>query len=121
MKQLALIVMSLAFAFTACSGQQVNWPSTLKCATPLTGALVQQVEAILNAGDGVNISDAAIAALEKLAKDNGPELVACIVEQFIENWMKPTGTAAPPPKAAAASRAQDFLNRKGITVVTPGT
>lgn len=123
MKQLAqallAFTLSLAVILVGCASTKTVWPNTVKCATPITGALVQEVEAILNAGDGVNISDAAIAALEKLAKENGPELVACIVEQFINNWMQPSGTAAPRPKAAAAARAQDFLNRKGVTVSTP--
>jgi hypothetical protein len=119
-------LLALALAFTlvshgCASFKNVIWPSTVKCAAPITGALVTEIEAILTNGTGQNISDEAIAALEKLAAEHGAELVACIVEQFISKWMQPTGTQAPLPATDAASRAQDFLNRKGVTVLTsPG-
>ena len=127
MKTLTQLVLSffaasvLAFTLLATPGcnTPVNWPATVKCATPITGALVQQIEGILmNGGNGMTIGDAAIAALEKLARENGPELVSCIIEQFISNTMRPGGPELTTSKAAATARAQDFLNRKGITALS---
>lgn len=120
-----LIALAVALAFTAASGcatmKSVVWPATVKCAAPITGQLVTEIESILTNGTGQSIGADAIAALEKLAADNGPEVVACIVEQFIAKWMQPTGAQPPTPSTDAAARAQDFLNKKGVTVVTSAT
>lgn len=118
MKSLALF---LTLALTACSSNcgtlpSVVWPTTVTCAGPVANELVAQIEAILMQGTGVNIGEEAIAALEKIAAEHGAQLVSCIVEQLINGWMKPTGEQAPTVKSDAAARAQDFLNRKGVTV-----
>ena len=123
MRTLIAVLLSYTLAFAVlpgCNGQPVNWPATIKCAQPITGALVQEVENILinGSGTGMNIGDAAIAALEKLAKEHGPELISCIIEQFITNTMKPGGAELSTAKASAAARAQDFLNRKGVVILT---
>jgi hypothetical protein len=121
MKALSLV---LVLALSACSNcgtmQSVVWPTTVTCAGPVASELVAQVEAILMKGDGTNIGDEAIAALEKLAREHGAQMVSCIVEQLINSWMKPTGEAAPTVQSNAAARAQDFLNRKGVTVQSSG-
>lgn len=122
MKTAAIII---AFVFTACSSNcgtlaNVVWPTTVTCAGPVASELVAQIEAILMQGGGTNIGDEAIAALEKLAQEHGPQLVSCIVEQLIDAWMRPTGEAASPKNSDAAARGQDFLNRKGVTVKTSG-
>jgi hypothetical protein len=78
---------------------------------------VQQIEAILSQGVGTDIGADAIAALEKLAQQYGPDLVACIVEQFITGSIAPSGDMLGMPRSDAAARAQDFLNRKGVTAV----
>lgn len=118
MRALALAV-TLAIASASCgSFGSVVWPATVKCAAPITGAVVTQVEAILTGGTGTTISADAIAQLERLAAQYGADVVACVVEQFIAKWMQPTGTQPPTPSTDAAARAQDFLNRKGVTIVT---
>lgn len=125
MRRLTQSLFTLLFVFVltaahGCGGaSSAVWPATVKCTAPLTTALVTEVEAILASGDGNTIGDQAVAALEKLAVKYGPDLVACAVEQFIQHWMAPSGTASPRSKTAAAARAQDFLNRKGVTVVVP--
>lgn len=123
MRTLVFVLLSYTLAFAVlpgCAGQPINWPSTVKCAGPITGALVQEVENILinGSGTGMNIGEAAIAALEKLAKEHGAELVSCVIEQFITNTMRPGGAELSTVKASAAARAQDFLNRKGVSVLT---
>lgn len=115
-----LIALALTvYSVSACAGVSSNtvWPTTVKCAGPVAGALVQQVEAILIQGVSTEIGAEAIAALEKLAAQYGPDLVACIVEQFISNTVQPSGEMLGKPRSDAAARAQDFLNRKGVTAV----
>lgn len=118
-----IVALALALSLTAAQGcgafqSSVVWPATVKCVAPLAQALVTQVEAILTNGTGTSIGDDAIAALEKLAAQYGPDLVACAVEQFIGKWVNPTGEQSPTVKTDAAARGQDFLNRKGVTIVT---
>lgn len=122
MKALSLV---FVLVFSACSSNcgalsSVVWPTTVTCAGPVASELVAQIKAILMQGGGANIGDEAIAALEKLAQEHGPQLVSCIVEQLIDAWMRPTGEQAPVANSNAAARAQDFLNRKGVTVKTAG-
>jgi len=117
---LSLTLYSLsAFGCAGFNGSNV-WHDTVKCAGPVGGALVQQVEAILIQGVGPDIGATAIAALEKLAAQYGPDLIACIVEQFIEHSMQPNGDMLGKPRSDAAARAQDFLNRKGVSAVITG-
>lgn len=120
MKALSLV---LVLVFSACSSNcgtlgSIVWPTTVTCAGPVASELVAQIKAILMQGGGTNIGDEAIAALEKIAQEHGPQLVSCIVEQLIDAWMRPTGAEAPKASSDAAARAQDFLNRKGVTVKT---
>lgn len=115
-----LIVLALTiYSVSACAGVSSNvWPNTVKCTGPIAGALVQQVEAILIQGVGPEIGASAVAALEKLAKEYGPELVACIIEQFISGSITPSGDMLGKPRSDAAARAQDFLNRHGVIAVS---
>lgn len=122
MKTLLLVaVVAMVGTCSNCGGtlQNVVWPATVTCGQPVANDLVKQVEAILMQGSGTNIGTDAVAALEALAQKNGPQLVACIVEQLVNGWMKPTGTEMPSAQANAAARGQDFLNKKGVTVQTP--
>jgi hypothetical protein len=114
-----LIALALTvYSLSACAGVGSNvWPNTVKCTGPVAGALVQQVEAILIQGVGTDIGAAAIAALEKLATQYGPDLVACIIEQFIAGSITPGGDMLGKPRSDAAARGQDFLNRKGVAAV----
>lgn len=117
MKKLIAFLLTLSL-MSACAGVSSNvWPNTVKCTGPVAGALVQQVEAILIQGVGTDIGAAAIAALEKLAAQYGPELVSCIIEQFISSSIQPSGDMLGKPRSDAAARAQDFLNRKGVAAV----
>lgn len=117
--RLVALALSLCLVSSGCgSFGSVVWPATVKCVTPVAQALVTQIETILTNGTGTTIGDDAIAALEKLAAQYGPDMVACAVEQFIAKWMQPTGAQPPTPSTDAAARAQDFLNKKGVTIVT---
>jgi hypothetical protein len=119
-----LIALALGLALTAslnCAAwQKVIWPATVTCAGPVAGELVKQIEAILMQGGGTDIGADAVAALEQLASQYGADTIACIVEQLIEGWLRPTGAVPPTPESDAAARGQSFLNQKGVQVRASG-
>jgi hypothetical protein len=121
--RLVVLALLLTLVPSGCAtfGQTV-WPSTVKCTAQVTGAIVPQVEDILRNGLGPSIDAEATSMLEKLAADNGAELVACVVQQLVSQWTQPTARALrevepPSPNEDAAARGHSFLKQKGVAVV----
>lgn len=119
-KPFALI--ALLLLSTSCAAfQKVIWPATVTCAGAQVGDLVSQVEAILlHGGNAAELTPDEVSQLEALAASNGADLIACIIEQLINAWMKPTGSIPPTPNSDAARRGQDFLNARKVQVQYQG-
>lgn len=77
----------------------------------MAGALVDEIKQLVLTG-GADWE----RALEQLAAENGPGLVTCILSQLIDNWLPANGMRASARDAAAARRAQGFLNDRQVTV-----
>lgn len=116
--KLTILAWVVIASLSACTTlKDIIWPTTVKCLTMPSAALVEQVKAIVERDGLENVfSDASLTALENLARDYGPEAVVCIIKELIDAYTAPTGMAAPPDKLAAARRAQDFLNEHEIVV-----
>lgn len=106
-----ILAIALTAAMSCGTVGKVIWPATVTCGAPLAGALLDEIKRIVSEG-GAGWE----TALEKLAAENGPELVACILGQLIDNWLPGNGNLASPHDAAAAGRAQSFLNGHEVTV-----
>jgi hypothetical protein len=112
----------LVLGCSACTVlKDVIWPTTVKCLTTPSAALVERVSAIV-ARDGLDnvFSAETLAALDNVAREFGPEAVVCVIKELIDAFTAPTGMQAPPDRLAAARRAQDFLNEHEIVVQETG-
>ena len=112
------VAMFSVLACSACSTlRDVVWPTTVKCLTMPSAALVERVKAIVDR-DGIDhvFSAETLTALENAAREYGPEAVVCVLKELIDAYTAPTGMQAPPDRMAAARRAQDFLNSHEIVV-----
>jgi len=114
------IVCAILLAFgSGCVHGPISWPAFVKCAAPISGALVSEVDVILAAGgDATELSAAAVAALEDLAVKYGPEALACVLGQLIDGWTAPASFQTAAEDSAKAARAQSFLNNHNVTVKT---
>lgn len=118
MRQIAVLVTFVLLCVTGCKQlTPVIWPTTVKCLTAPSGALVEKVRVIVQE-DGLNdvFSPKAVSALEDVARAYGPEAVVCVLKELIGAFTAPTGVEAPPDRLAAARRAQHFLNEQEIRV-----
>lgn len=112
----------LVLGCSACTQlRDVLWPTTVRCLTTPSAALVERVTAIVER-DGLDnvFSGESLQALENVAREFGPEAVVCVIKELINAYTAPTGMQAPPDRLAAARRAQDFLNDHDIAVQEPG-
>lgn len=115
MKAIALV---LALACASCATwSKAIWPSVVQCGGPVAGDLVEQIGGILaKGGSATVIGEGASDAIEKLAAENGAQLVTCIIDQLIARWTAPPGAAVDPVVAAKRARAQSFLRARGVRV-----
>lgn len=109
------IVMALATMVAApgCNGAvgRVVWPVLIECSAQ-TGRLVDDVRYILlRDGSADQLSPESVKQIEKLAADYGAEVIACIVEQLVDQWAELASST--PAQLRAARRGQDFLNERG--------
>lgn len=115
-----LIIIAFVALAACSSAKPIDWPAVVRCAGPVAGQLVEDVERIISEGGvGADLGTAAIAELEALAGKYGAPTIVCILEQLIESWMAPTGAPASGDDRDKAARAQGFLNAHEIDVVTP--
>jgi ATP-dependent protease Clp ATPase subunit len=117
MKILAWVVVAVLAATSCKTLGPVIWPTTVQCLSAPASAVVAKVRVIVEQ-DGLAgaFSDDAIKALEELARQYGPEVIACVLRELINEYTAPTGFAAPPDRLAAARRSQHFLNEQQIQV-----
>jgi hypothetical protein len=140
---LTLLLALLCCCATTGSAHPVTWPQMVQCMAPATGDLLHRVVAILleQGGSAQTIDDSAVAQLERLAADNGPAAVVCMVNLAVNSLipasvsvsaLRSDGSPAPAgePKLtehaagkelarlAAAQRGRDFLRRAGTTIET---
>ena len=121
MKTCALCLALVLAALTSCKTLgPVVWPTTVKCLSAPASELVAKVRVIVEQ-DGLAgaFSDDAIKGLEELARQYGPDVIACVLHELIDEYTAPTGMQAPPDRRAAARRSQLFLIEQQITTVNP--
>jgi isochorismate hydrolase len=92
----------------------------VKCLTTPTDALIAKVRVIVEE-DGLAgvFSDKAVAALEDLARQYGPEAIVCVLRSLLDGYTAPTGMQASPEALARSRRVQAFLNDRDIEVQGP--
>lgn len=107
MRYIALILLSLTFS--GCSNfSEPDWPEMLTCA-PDSSQLVGRVgEVLYNEQDPKD-------ALVNLAKEEGPNVVVCIVRQLWDRWTSP-GAAITVQRTLAIHNAEQFLKSVGTEV-----
>jgi hypothetical protein len=110
----------------------VNWPAVAKCTDIGHSNLLGTVQDVL-----LNPDVEPTAELERLAQEHGAQMVACVVDQAVEQFaallsapqtkpMSAEPTTQQPASdekakaAAAATRGRDFLQRVGTTVEGEG-
>lgn len=114
---LPMMCFLLALSLVSCTGSKhpVNWPKVLECGTSVSN-IVGTVSRILLA-DGTpdmhTLTAAGESALNDLAREYGPGVVACVVKELVHDWTSP-GAAQSPLRAAAAARGANFLAEKGL-------
>ena len=109
------LCLAVALAFTAALGGCVpdtEWPKLAKCGAPVAGELYPTISQLLLQETSL---DDAVKALEDVAIDYSPSVVACVVKFFVDQWTRP-GASQDPAKLAAAARGQQFLELKGVQV-----
>lgn len=114
---LALIAIQIGIACaTTGTGGGVTWPKLAHC-VPSAGELMGTVQRILlsDGTSGTTVGSRAQNELEKLAIDNGPATVACLVDEVIRDWTRP-GAAANEERAAATTRGRSFLTGIGTEI-----
>lgn len=115
------LVLIASIAATGCTQLGgIVWPTTVKCLAMPSAALIEKVRVIVEQ-DGIAgvFSDAAVKALEDLARQYGPEAIVCVLHELIDAYTAPTGMQASPEAIARSSRAQNFLNEHEIVVQQP--
>jgi hypothetical protein len=114
-----LFVATCAAPATGCdptTWKDVVWPQTVTCGTQQAGPVIDTVSTILL--QDVDPAD----SLEELAREHGPELVACLVEQVVRGFMAQDADRMAakykpdPARVAAAERGRAFLASKGVEV-----
>lgn len=118
MKPILAWVVVAVLAATSCKTLgPVIWPTTVKCLSTPASAVVAKVRVIVEQ-DGLAgaFSDDAVKALEELARQYGPDVIACVLSVLIDEYTAPTGMQAPPDRVAAARRSQLFIIEQQITV-----
>ena len=117
---LAWVVVAVLAATSCAELGPVIWPTTVKCLTLPSEALIAKVRVIVEQ-DGLDavFSAKTVAALEDLARQYGPEAIACVLRELVDVYTAPTGMQAPPENLARARRAQNFLNEHEVDVQTP--
>jgi hypothetical protein len=112
------LALAALLALSACTTlQDVIWPTTVKCLTVPSAAVIERVKAIVDRDGLDNVFSAETQkALENAAREFGPEAVVCVIKELIDAYTAPTGMQSPPDRMAAARRAQDFLNDHEIVV-----
>lgn len=106
------LALSLATLAGGCFDGPIEWPKLAKCGAPVAGELYPTISQLLLQKTDL---DHAVNALEEVAIDYSPSVVACVVKFFIEQWTRP-GASQDPAKLAAAERGQAFLELKGVMV-----
>lgn len=119
-KLLAWVVVAVMAATSCTPLQNVIWPTTVKCLSMPSAELIAKVRVIVEQdGLAAVFSDAAIKALEDLARQYGPEVIVCVLHELIDGYSAPTGLQASPETMARSRRAQAFLNEQEIQVQEP--
>jgi hypothetical protein len=117
----ALLLVSVLGCESGCNkqGTGVDWPKVATCA-PRPSELIGTVQRILLAEGPAQttIGDRAKNELESLATQNGPALVACLVDMVVREWSRP-GASANPERMAGTARGRDFLNKIGTETHYP--
>jgi hypothetical protein len=104
-------LLMLLSASDGCKQLQAVWPAVIEC-TASAGAPVADVERIvMQDGQATALSIASRDQLESLAVTWGADVIACILEQLIDQWLAPGQTVIPRANAMAARRAQLFLSQ----------
>lgn len=99
------------------SDATLDWPDVAKCG-PSVPDLVATVSRVLLADGGpgdTQITDRARGELEGLAREHGPDMIACLVDLLVRRWTAP-GASANPDRAGASARGVDFLSDVGTRV-----
>jgi hypothetical protein len=95
-----------------CRSEGVEWPRLARCA-PAPSELVDRVAEVLQADGAGTLSDRAVSALEQLAREHGPSLVACAVTELVDEWSSQARSADNDVGRRAAIRGAAFLQRVG--------
>ena len=96
--------------------RNVVWPTAVSCGTQSADPVIDTVSTVLL--QEVDPAD----ELEELAREHGPELIACVVEQVVRSFMSQdasrmaAGYRPDPTRAAASERGRAFLAAKGVEV-----
>lgn len=95
-----------------CAAVQRVWPAFIECAMTSEHDLVADIQRILERdGEASELSAESKAQIEALAAHWGVDVVACVLEQLIDQWLAPGRTAIPRSESQAARRAQLFLSQ----------
>jgi hypothetical protein len=96
------------FGCSSNAARDVVWPTVARCAPP-PAAIKQDVISELQQDPGAELTDKAKGVLKSLAKKHGPEVVACVVHDFVDQLATPEN----PTDAKAKAKGQQFLDQIG--------
>jgi hypothetical protein len=129
MRTITTVCFVLLMSCGGSSPPRVDWPAVAQCAAIPKDELFGSVQAVL-----LDRTTDPTAELERLAGQHGPHVIACLVDQAVQNFAAMAAAPAGPqarqmsaePEAAvaaeatsaevAAVRGRDFLQRVGTTV-----
>lgn len=125
-KRIRLIAVSLLlFAIAtapACFDTPIDWPQVAQCG-PQVDDLFPVVSRILLANGPLDtsdparlaetISDQAADELDRLAREHGPDALACIIDALVSEWTAP-GASPDPTRLHAAARGRGYLDDRGV-------
>lgn len=114
---LAILVGSSACGLFDSPAVDRTWPQVLECGAEVADDLLTKISTELLHGtpDQLHIGDRARLILENLKEQHGASVVACLVDLLRREWRRP-GLSSSPERAAAAARADDFLQKVGTEV-----
>jgi hypothetical protein len=132
MRTITTVCFVLLISCGGSSPPRVDWPAVAKCTDIGHSDLLGTVQDVL-----LNPDVEPSAELERLAQEHGAELVACVVDQAVDQFAallsapqarpmsgEPTtqqpATEEKAKAAAAATRGRDFLQRVGTAVEGEG-
>lgn len=123
------LALALALSTIACGplgGGPVAWPKVAQCAPGIDDLLPTVTELVMDQGQpGEQFTDRALTGLEDLAREHGPDAVACLVKSVVDAFLAQdtdrmaAGYKPDPASAAAAKRGEAFLAARGVQEVQP--